>query len=59
MNAARLPTGGGEISVELRGVDNRHLRAIMWPSTRSLADGRRVGLAEVVRFELATGTPIS
>jgi len=27
----------------------------MWPSSRSLADGRRVGMAHAIRYEKATG----
>jgi hypothetical protein len=46
-------------SAPLRAVQHPELRSIMWPSSRSLPDGRRVGLSEVVRYEKATGTPMA
>jgi hypothetical protein len=46
-------------SESLRTVEHPGLRLIMWPSCRSLADGRRVGLSEVVRYERATGVPMA
>jgi hypothetical protein len=50
---------GLESSGSLRAVENPGLRLIMWPTSRSLSDGRRVGLSEVVRYEMATGTPMT
>jgi hypothetical protein len=38
-----------ESSASLRAVEHPGLRSIMWPSYRSLSDGRRVGLSDVVR----------
>jgi hypothetical protein len=46
-------------SASLHAVEHPELRSIMWPSSRSLADGRRVGLSEVVRYEKATGAPMA
>jgi hypothetical protein len=48
-----------ELSASLRAVENPGLRLIMSPTCRSLSDGRRVGLSEVVRYEMATGTPMT
>jgi hypothetical protein len=48
-----------ESSASLRAVEHPGLRLIMWPSCRSLSDGRRVGLSDVVRYEKATGTPMA
>lgn len=48
-----------ESSASLRAVEHPGLRSIMWPSSRSLPDGRRVRLSEVVRYEKATGTPMA
>jgi hypothetical protein len=48
-----------ESSASLRAVENPGLRLIMWPASRSLSDGRRVGLSDVVRYEMATGTPMT
>nr|BFE58034.1 hypothetical protein GCM10020063_025600 [Dactylosporangium thailandense] len=42
-------------SESLRVVQNPRLRGIVWPGCRSLPDGRLVLLAEVLRYELATG----
>lgn len=46
-------------SESLRVVEHPELRSIMWPSCRSLADGRRVGLGDVVRYEMAVGVPMA
>ena len=46
-------------SESLRVVEHPELRSIMWPSCRSLADGRRVGLSEVVLYEKAVGAPMA
>jgi hypothetical protein len=43
----------------LRTVEHPGLLLIMLPSCRSLADGRRVGLSDVVRYETATGAPMT
>jgi hypothetical protein len=48
-----------ESNASLRAIENPDLRLIMWPTCRSLNDGRRVGLSEVVRYEMATGTPMT
>jgi len=48
-----------ESGASLRAVEHPALRSIIWPSCRSLADGRRVGLGNVVRYEMATGTPMA
>jgi hypothetical protein len=48
-----------ESSASLRAVEHPGLRSIMWPSCRSLTDGRRVGLSDVVRYEKATGAPMA
>jgi hypothetical protein len=48
-----------ESSESLRGVQNASLREIMWPTNRSLPDGRRVGLPEVIRYEKIVGVPMS
>lgn len=48
-----------EASEPLRGVQNPQLRSIMWPSCRSLPDGRRVSLSHVVRYEKAVGKPMA
>jgi len=45
-----------ESSKSLGDVQNPQLRSIMWPSCRSLADGRRVSLSHVLRYEKAVGT---
>jgi hypothetical protein len=44
-----------ESTATLHAVENPGLRLIMWPSCRSLADGRRARLSDVVRYEKATG----
>jgi len=44
-----------EPSESLRTVENPRLRSILLPSCRSLADGRRVDLADVVLYEKAVG----
>lgn len=53
--------GGVELesSASLRAVEHPGLRSIMWPSCRSLADGRRVGLSDVLRYEKATGVSMA
>ncbi|MFC0003589.1 hypothetical protein [Micromonospora siamensis] len=43
----------------LRAVENPALRSIMWPTCRSLPDGRRVRLSDVIRYEKAVGTPMA
>jgi hypothetical protein len=43
----------------LRGVQSPQLRSITWPSSRSLADGRRVRLSDVLRYEKGVGTPLA
>lgn len=48
-----------EPSAPLRAVKHPGLRSIMWPSCRSLADGRRVGLGDVVSYEKATGASMA
>ncbi|MFG2044963.1 hypothetical protein [Dactylosporangium sp. NPDC048998] len=48
-----------ESSASLRAVEHPGLRSIMWPSCRSLADGRRVGLSDVVLYEKATGASMA
>jgi len=48
-----------ESSETLRAVNNPRLRSIMWPSSRSLADGRRVDLSHVLRYEKAVGVPMA
>jgi hypothetical protein len=40
-------------------VENAALRATLWPTCRRLADGRRVGLSEVLRYEQAGGAPMA
>lgn len=45
-------------SESLRGVKHPGLRSTMWPSSRSLIDGRRVGLSNVVLYEKGTGVSI-
>ncbi|MDG6109885.1 hypothetical protein Daura_19270 [Dactylosporangium aurantiacum] len=47
-----------EPGAPLRDISDPGLRSIMWLSCRSLPDGRRVSLADVVRYERATGTPM-
>jgi len=47
-----------ESNESLRAVENPAPRSIMWPSCRSLPDGRRVGLSHAVRFEKAVGGPM-
>ncbi|GAA2395637.1 hypothetical protein [Dactylosporangium salmoneum] len=42
-------------SASMRVVSHPGLRTITWPALRSLADGRQVGLSEVLQYELATG----
>jgi hypothetical protein len=42
-------------SESLRAIQNSELRLHMWPSSRTLADGRRVGMAQAIRYEKATG----
>ncbi|MFC4147262.1 hypothetical protein ACFO0M_13490 [Micromonospora mangrovi] len=46
-------------SESLRVVEHEGLRAALWPSCRSLPDGRRVGLSEVLRYENAVGEPMA
>jgi hypothetical protein len=48
-----------ESSESLRVVEHPGLRSIMWPSYRSLAGGRRVGLSDVLRYEKAVGVPMA
>ncbi|MFG3604658.1 hypothetical protein [Micromonospora chersina] len=48
-----------ESSESLRVIEHPELRSIMWPSCRSLADGRRIGLNEVVLYEKAVGAPMA
>ncbi|WP_091345466.1 hypothetical protein [Micromonospora rhizosphaerae] len=48
-----------ESSESLRVVEHPGLRSIMWPSCRSLADGRRVGLSNVVLYEKAVGVAMA
>ena len=47
-----------ESSESLRAIQHPELQSILWPSCRSLADGRRVGLAEVLEYEKAVGVPM-
>jgi hypothetical protein len=47
-----------ESTETLRAVQNPRLRSIMWPSCRSLVDGRRVGLSHAVRYEKMVGVPM-
>jgi hypothetical protein len=42
-------------SSPFRTVENQRLRAAVWPSGRTLADGRVVTVAEVVLYEKAVG----
>jgi hypothetical protein len=46
-------------SEPLRAVSNDRLRSIMWPASRSLADGRRVDLSHVLQYEKAVGVPMA
>ncbi|MEV0128559.1 hypothetical protein AB0H83_08830 [Dactylosporangium sp. NPDC050688] len=48
-----------ESSASLRDISHPGLRASLWLSYRSLPDGRRVGLADVVRYEMTTGMPMA
>jgi hypothetical protein len=48
-----------ESAETLVGVRNHQLRPIMWPAWRSLADGRRVGLSHVLKYEKAVGVPMA
>jgi hypothetical protein len=48
-----------ESSESLRAVEHPGLRSIMWPSCRSLVDGRRVRLSDVVHYENATGVTMA
>ncbi len=43
----------------IRAIENRRLRTTVWPSGRTLADGRVVGLAHVLRYEKAVGVPMA
>ncbi|MGI5183261.1 hypothetical protein ACQEVZ_44090 [Dactylosporangium sp. CA-152071] len=47
-----------ESGASLRAVEHPRLRSIMWPSCRSLADGRQVSVADVLAYELAVGVPM-
>lgn len=47
-----------ESSESLRVIQHPELQSIIWPSCRSLTDGRRVGLPEVLRYEQAVGVPM-
>ncbi|MEU8004412.1 hypothetical protein AB0B66_24920 [Catellatospora sp. NPDC049111] len=42
-------------SAPFRTVENQRLRSIVWPSGRTLADGRVVTIAQVVLYEKAVG----
>jgi hypothetical protein len=46
-------------SASLRAVEHPGLRSVLWPSCRSLADGRRVGLSDVLLYEKATGATMA
>ncbi|MFF5225428.1 hypothetical protein [Dactylosporangium sp. NPDC000521] len=48
-----------ESSASLRVVEHSRLRSIMWPSCRSLADGRWVGVSEVLLYEKMTGASMT
>jgi hypothetical protein len=48
-----------ELRETLRDVQNPRLRSIMWPSCRSLPDGRRARLSDVLLYEKAVGTPMA
>ncbi len=42
-------------SAPIRTIENRRLQSIVWPSGRTLADGRMVDIAHVLQYELAVG----
>lgn len=43
---------------ELLRIEHPQLRLLLWTSNRSLADGRRIGLADAVHFEKAVGSAV-
>lgn len=45
-------------SEEILSVENEDLRRLLWTTNRSLPSGLLVNLADVVRYELAGGTPV-
>ncbi|MEU9133616.1 hypothetical protein AB0D08_36940 [Kitasatospora sp. NPDC048540] len=45
-------------AAELLTVENPQLRLLLWTSNRSLPDGRRIGLADILRFEQTTGSAV-
>ncbi|MFD5466372.1 hypothetical protein ACFWIQ_26600 [Kitasatospora sp. NPDC127059] len=47
-----------ESSDRILGVENEQLRMLLWTTNRTLAGGEKLGLADVVRYEKAVGSPI-
>lgn len=47
-----------ESSEAIRAVQNERLRQLVWTSHRTLPGGEKLGLAEVVHYEGAGGTPL-
>lgn len=45
-------------SEAIRAVENARLRQLVWTSNRTLPAGEQLGLAEVVRYEIAGGKPM-
>lgn len=45
-------------SEEILSVQNERLRAMLWTSNRTLPTGAKVGLADAIGYEKATGTGI-
>ncbi|MEU8922398.1 hypothetical protein AB0D10_15890 [Kitasatospora sp. NPDC048545] len=55
----RVGTGVPPVpAAPLLGVENEDLRVLLWTTNRSLATGGKVGLADAVRYEKATGSSI-